>query len=210
MGSGKKKDKKKKRKRDSYDEESSPRKSLKEDKRSGTFTAEDSRLSKTGRQILPETEEYLGKETIQETQNVTSPPEHDKKNNYNKYLSKNKSKERSPYRSLRKKELSPPPIPPGIDWPFEAPKAPNRTRSPLSDYESDWIAKEDRNRDRDYQDEVDRKYQAKLNEDTRKAGELYNLTFLNIDMVSEIIIKYYHLSINVNSYQLSKLYPDAW
>ncbi|XP_047137880.1 U4/U6.U5 tri-snRNP-associated protein 1 isoform X1 [Hydra vulgaris] len=83
-------------------------------------------------------------------------------NDYNKYLSKNKETYKS-----RKKENSPP-VPPGMDWPYEAPKVSSYTRSPLSDGDTDWMAVDDRNRDRDYQNEVDRKYQSKLKDDIRK------------------------------------------
>ena len=81
-----------------------------------------------------------------------------------------RERSRSPVRHS-KKELTPPPLPPGMDWPFEAPRVPIRPKSPPSNYDdSAWKMKEERNRDRDYQDDVDRKYKEKQRESNRRTG----------------------------------------
>ena len=80
---------------------------------------------------------------------------------YDTYSSRDRRRDRSRDRSRspverKSREITPPPMPPGMDWPFEAPK---------NDLE--WKQKDDRSRDRDYQDDVNRKLKSKMREERR-------------------------------------------
>jgi len=80
---------------------------------------------------------------------------------YDTYSSRDRRRDRSRSPVERKsREITPPPMPPGMDWPFEAPK---------NDLE--WKQKDDRSRDRDYQDDVNRKLKSKMREERRESPE---------------------------------------
>ena len=112
---------------------------------------------KKERKNVPLTEEYVydfsGQEMMQGSRDMSISPERPKD---------------------RKHELTPPPPPPGMDWPFEAPKAPVRPKSPVHVTEDpEWLIREEKNRDREYQNEVDRKYKEKQREEKRQYGNFF-------------------------------------
>lgn len=158
MGKKDKKEKKKKRKRedDRYsDEESYKRKYDKgyhvEDSRSNYENERKERKQRD--KNVPLTEEYVydysGQEVMQSSRDMSISPER-------------------PTESKRMREMTPPPLPPGMDWPFEAPKAgSSRPKSPLP-ADPEWLVQENLNRDRDYQNEVDRKLREKQRDERRK------------------------------------------
>lgn len=166
MGKKDKKEKKKKRKRedDRYsDEESYKRKYDKgyhvEDSRSNYENERKERKQRD--KNVPLTEEYVydysGQEVMQSSRDMSISPER-------------------PTESKRMREMTPPPLPPGMDWPFEAPKAgSSRPKSPLP-ADPEWLVQENLNRDRDYQNEVDRKLREKQRDERRKEGTQYKLS----------------------------------
>lgn len=146
MGSNKKekkekKDKKKKKRRHSSDEEGSL-------KREDDYYHDKKKYPKKSKYDdveIPETEEYVYDYSGQEIQSSStrrSPDHH-----------------RSKSRKDKKKDKSPPMMPPGTDWP---------TNDDKEDGEVDWKDADDKRRDREYQDEVDRKYREKQKSDKRK------------------------------------------
>lgn len=171
MGSSKKKDKKKKKKRTRDSGDDSPGRS-----RDSERKRDDDRKKDSYRKNIPQTEEYVydysGQEIVGGSRDISPSPEQDL-GDKGRYSERNKEKRyergsnrrdrsRSPLQNdYRKRELTPPPLPPGVDWPFEG-----KTRQ--SNDKVDWESKDEQNRDRDYQDEVDRKYREKKKEEMKR------------------------------------------
>lgn len=174
MGSSKKKDKKKKKKRTRDSGDDSPGRS-----RDSERKRDDDRKKDSYRKNIPQTEEYVydysGQEIVGGSRDISPSPEQDL-GDKGRYSERNKEKRyergsnrrdrsRSPLQNdYRKRELTPPPLPPGVDWPFEG-----KTRQ--SNDKVDWESKDEQNRDRDYQDEVDRKYREKKKEEMKRNGK---------------------------------------
>ena len=160
MGSSnKKKDKKKKKRRHSSDEEGSP-------KRLDNYNYDKKKHSKKSKydhaEPIPETEEYVydysGQEIVQSSSSRRSPE------NY-----------RSKSRKEKKREKSPSLMPPGTEW---------SSYDDKEDGEVDWKEADDMRRDREYQDEVDRKYREKQKSEKRRNSRFYNNIYYTLFVLS--------------------------
>lgn len=150
MGSSKKekKEKKKKKRRYSSGEENS--RNDYDDYYNDKKSSKKSKYDSPNRDSLPQTEEYVydysGQEMVQGSRK--SPD-----NSADYWPSKSKKE--------RKRKKSPPLAPPGTDWG-------TNDRDDLEDGEVDWKDADDMRRDREYQEEVDRKYREKQKADKRR------------------------------------------
>lgn len=212
MGGGsKKKDKKKKKKRYSSDEEDRKGQdhtddypTLEEhygsqDGKSSRYKTQEHRKGKDSSKSVPRTEEYVydysGQEMVQGARDMSPDPDdrysrgssksHKKSYDYDGENKNNRSeyRDRSPIRKERRKDMTPPPLPPGMDWPFEK----SHPKSPVDD----WKQKDDIRRDREYQDEVDRKYRAQQKEERKQKAGTYIVLFSNAHHEKEVIV-YFH------------------
>ena len=154
MGSSNKKKDKKKKKRRHSDEEGSP-------KRDDEYYYDKKKHSKKSKydndEGIPETEEYVydysGQEIVQSSSSRRSPDNH-----------------RSKSRKDKKREKSPSLMPPGTEWSAYDDK---------EDGEVDWKEADDVRRDREYQDEVDRKYKEKQRAEKRRNSMFKKIIFEN-------------------------------
>lgn len=195
MGSSKKKEKKRRHDDDYSDSDSGenyPTQSRVDGYQRKSFSSQTSSEKKVSdakaSKGYARTEEYIydytGQEIVRGAKDISLSPETDSPQARDSIIVK-KSAEKSrasrdeQYASRdeafpsRKREITPPPPPPGMDWPFEAPKAQLRSRSPRledarrsrSNDVKDWREVDERNRDRDYQDNVQRKLKSILKEE---------------------------------------------